>query len=68
MRCPHCQSSRRPPWWLYAVLALCALTVGVIIRTDKEYRSVRAVRMEGDSLLADWAQKKCVPRGPVSQR
>lgn len=60
-RCPRCQSTR-PPWWLYAVLALCALTVGVIVRTDKEYRQVRTIRMQADSILSDWVLKKCIPR------
>lgn len=62
MRCPHCQSSRRPNWTLYAALILAALTMGNNIRTDKEYRAVREIRLAGDSLLASWALKKCVPR------
>lgn len=62
MRCPSCQSARWPNWTLWAALILAAVTIGNNIRTDKEYRAVREVRWQGDSLLADWAQKKCVPR------
>lgn len=62
MRCANCQSSKRPNWTLYAALVLASVCVGVIVRTDKEYRAVREVRAAGDSLLANWVQKKCVPR------
>lgn len=62
MRCPHCQSARWPNWMLYAALMLAAVTVGNNIRTDKEYRAVREIRQQGDSLLAAWYAKKCVPR------
>lgn len=62
MRCPHCQSASRPNWMFYAALILAAVTIGNNIRVDKEYRAVREIRAEGDSMLASWAQKKCVPR------
>lgn len=62
MRCERCQSNRYPNWTLWAALVLAALTIGNNIRVDKEYRAVREIRQEGDSLLANWAQKKCVPR------
>lgn len=62
MRCPHCQANRFPNWTLYAALILAALTIGNNVRVDKEYRAVREIRQEGDSLLASWAQKRCVPR------
>lgn len=68
LRCPHCQSAKHPNWMLYAALILAALTIANNIRTDKEYRSVRAVRMEGDSLLSNWQQKKCVPRDAAASR
>ena len=67
MTCPCCQRNRFPNWTLWAALILAAVTIANNIRTDKEYRAVRAVRMEGDSLLNDWATKKCVPRPAASR-
>lgn len=47
---------------LWAAVILAAVTMANNIRTDKEYRAVREIRQEGDSMLASWALKKCVPR------
>lgn len=43
-------------------MLLAAVCVGVIVRTDKEYRRVRTIRQSADSILSDWILKKCVPR------
>lgn len=62
MRCPHCQSSKRPNWTLYAALVLAAVCVAFVRRVDREYRAVHQIRVVGDSILADWSAKQCVPR------
>lgn len=53
---------KRIPWGFYGALILAAVIVGMFVRTDKEYRAVHQVRQSGDSLLADWYAKKCIPR------
>lgn len=58
-----CQCGRRRiPWGFYGALILATLCVALTVRTDKEYRAVHQIRVAGDSLLADWYAKKCVPR------
>lgn len=49
-------------WGFYAALLLATVCVGFAIRSDREYRAVHQIRVAGDSLLADWYAKKCIPR------
>lgn len=53
---------KRIPWGFYAALILAAVCVASVIRNNNEYRVVHQNRQSGDSLLADWYAKKCIPR------
>jgi len=52
----------KPALTFFAALILAAVCVGMTVRLDLEYRAVHQIRQTGDSLLAEWVQRKCIPQ------
>jgi hypothetical protein len=66
MRCIRCGHEWRAPLWLIGLIACALLLAGAsgVLGWEAwgEKRDYRAGRERADSLVNDWAARKCVPR------
>jgi len=65
MRCVYCGREWSAPWWLRALIVIALLLAAISSVTGwQDWRAARRLiqdRERADSILADWASRKCVP-------